>query len=166
MQDKINDQVTAPEVRVVLADGSNLGVLSKADALAKARELELDLVEIAAGSKPPVCKIIDYKKFLFAKKKHERKAKSGSRKSELKTFKFGPNIGEHDLSIRLTRAEEFLRKNNKVRFTIQFRGRQNVHPEIGFQLTKRIIESLSSISKVEAEPKKLGNFLTTILVPK
>lgn len=166
MQEKINENITAPEVRVILADGTSLGVLSRAAALEKAEELELDLVQIATEAKPPVCKLINYKKFLFAKKKHERKTKSGARKSDLKTFKFGPNIGEHDLKIRLDRAEEFLKKNNKVRFIVQFRGRQNVHPELGFTLSKRIIESLAEVSKVEAEPKKLGNFLTTVLMPK
>ena len=149
-----------------MADGGSLGVLSRAEALAKALELDLDLVEIAPRVTPPVCKIVDYQKVLFQRKKHERKTKAGAQKSELKTFRFGPTIDEHDLEIRLNRAREFLRKNNKVRFTVQFRGRQNAHPEIGFELIKLVIASLAEISRVESEPKKLGNFLSTTLMPK
>ena len=100
------------------------------------------------------------------RKKKERKTKAGAQKSELKTFRFGPTIDEHDLEIRLNRAREFLRKNNKVRFTVQFRGRQNAHPEIGFELIKLVIASLAEISRVESEPKKLGNFLSKKLMKK
>ena len=163
---RINDKITAPEVRVIADEGENIGVIPTADALKKAKEAGLDLVEIAPKADPPVCKIVDYQKFLFTKKKQERKAKSGSKKSELKTFRFGPSIGEHDLELKLKRARGFLEKNNKVKFTIQFKGRQNVHPEVGEERLNRITQALADIARVEVEPKKQGRFMSMVLMPK
>ena len=163
---RINQRITAPQVSLITATGENLGVVSLSEALEKARAAELDLVEIAPEVSPPVCKILEFQKFLFAKKKQERKALKGSKKTELKEFKFGPTIGEHDLETKVERAREFLTKNNKVKFTIQFRGRMNTHPEVGEERLNRVLVMLEDVAKVEIEPVKQGNLMSVTLMPR
>lgn len=162
---RINERIIAHEVRVLGATGENFGVMPFRDALAKAKEEGLDLVEVAGQADPPVCRIVDFQKFLFARKKQERKAKSGTKKSELKEFRFGPTIGDHDLNVRLGRARKFLETNNKVKFTIRFRGRQMAHPELGFEIMKQVGQTLRDVGKEEAEAKKQGNTLSVTFVP-
>ncbi len=162
----MNENITAPQVRVIAEDGTNLGILSTKEALQKAKEVDMDLIMISAEAQPPVCKILEYHKYLFQRKKQEKKAKSGTKKSGLKTFRFGPTIHDHDLQIRLERARGFLKDNNKVKFIVQFRGRQNTHPEVGFELLHKVTQELTEVAKVETEPNKLGNLLSVTYLPK
>lgn len=124
------------------------------------------MVEIVPSADPPVCKLLNFKKFLYEKQKEERKAKKSSKVGELKELRFGPNIGPHDLKIKIERAEKFLRNKYKVKFTIQLRGRESYYPNLAFKKLNEIIKALSEITKVEQAPGRKGQFITTILEPK
>lgn len=126
----------------------------------------MDLVEIVPNADPPICKILNFRKFLYEKKKEERKAKKSSKTGELKELRFGPNIGPHDLKIRIERAEKFLRNKHKVKFTVQLRGRESYYPDQAFKKLNEIIKALSETARVEQSPERKGHFITTILEPK
>ena len=123
-------QIRASEVRVLNDQGEMIGIMPIKEALAKAEELGIDLVEVAPLAKPPVAKLIDFSKFLYQLKKKKQEVKKGSKGSETKQIRFGPFIGEHDLDIKLKRATEFLTEGNKVKFSVRFTGRQMGHQEI------------------------------------
>ena len=135
---RINQRIRAKEVRVVLAStGEQMGVMRLQDALRKAMELGLDLVEVAANAQPPVCRIVDFGKFKYELSKHDKEKKSNAA-SKMKEIKFRVNIGAHDYETKLRHAEEFLDKGNKVRMLLQFRGREMAHQEIGMGLMGKI----------------------------
>ncbi len=160
---RINDRIRAPKVRVVNAAGEQLGVMSSREALAKAQSVGLDLVEIAGQADPPVCKIIDYGKYKYTQAKLKKgKSKSSTR---MKEVKFRVGTGEHDYNIKLGRAETFLEGNHKVRFVLQFRGRENAHKELGFVVLKRIIEDLKTMAAVDQPPRLNGRAVAMILSP-
>lgn len=160
---RINDRIRAPRVRVVTSDGQQLGVMSARDALAKAQSLGLDLVEIAGQVDPPVCKIVDYGKFKYEQAKlKKQKSKSATR---MKEVKFRVGTGQHDYNIKLGRAEGFLETNHKVRFVLQFRGRENAHKDLGFVVLKRIIEDLKTMAQVDQAPRLNGRAVAMILSP-
>lgn len=160
---RINDRIRAPKVRVVNANGEQLGVMSSRDALIKAQSVGLDLVEIAGQADPPVCKIIDYGKYKYT----QAKLKKGKSKSstKMKEVKFRVGTGSHDYNIKLGRAETFLEGNHKVRFVLQFKGRENAHKELGFVMLKRIIEDLKSMANVDQPPRLSGRAVAMILSP-
>ena len=160
---RINDRIRAPKVRVVNANGEQLGVMSSREALAKAQAVGLDLVEIAGQADPPVCKIIDYGKYKYT----QAKLKKGKSKSatKMKEVKFRVGTGEHDYNIKLGRAETFLDTNHKVRFVLQFKGRENAHKELGFVVFKRIIEDLKTMAAVDQPPRLGGRAVAMILSP-
>lgn len=139
--------------------------MSRFEALQKARELEVDLVEIAPMANPPVARIIDFKKFLYqeAKKKNEEKKKS--KVSETKEIRLGPFMNEHDLDTMVRRGTEFLEDNDKIRLIVKFMGRQIAHPEFGMQIMQKVIAALSGLSKVEKFPHFEGKQLIAILTP-
>lgn len=159
-------QIKAPKVRVIDAQGKQLGVLSLSEALKEAQKEGLDLVEVAANASPPVARLVDYKKHIFAKKRQEPKSKGRFKSSETKELRFGPNIGPKDLSDRTSRAREFLSGGDKVKVTVFFKGRQITHPEIGLEKINKVIHTLKDVSKIEQETKRDGRFLYTILKPK
>jgi len=140
--------------------------LDKFEALRIARERGLDLVVIAKSADPPVAKILDYKKFLYQERKKASSSKSKSKKSELKELRFRPSTGEEDLRIRTERAREFLNEKNRVRLTVQLRGRERMYPEIGMEKIKAIVKSLEDIAKTEKPAQRNGNRLTVTLVAK
>ena len=143
--------------------GEQLGVMKLPEAIRKAQEMGLDLVEIAANATPPVCRIVDFGKFKYEAAKHEKdKRHSGSR---LKEIKFRVNIDSHDYETKLRHGEEFLDKGNKVRVQLQFRGREMAHQELGMALMARIKTDLSSMASVEQEPKLMGKSVTMTLAP-
>lgn len=160
---RVNDRIRAPKVRVVNANGEQLGVMSSREALAKAQAVGLDLVEIAGQADPPVCKIIDYGKYKYT----QAKLKKGKSKSatKMKEVKFRVGTGEHDYNIKLGRAETFLDTNHKVRFVLQFKGRENAHKELGFVVFKRIIEDLKTMAAVDQPPRLGGRAVAMILSP-
>ena len=160
---RINDRIRAPKVRVVTSDGQQLGVMTSREALLKAQSVGLDLVEIAGQADPPVCKIIDYGKFKYEQAKlKKQKSKSSTR---MKEVKFRVGTGQHDYNIKLGRAEGFLDANHKVRFVLQFRGRENAHKDLGFVVLNRIIEDLKTMAQVDQTPKLTGRAVAMILSP-
>jgi translation initiation factor IF-3 len=160
---RVNDRIRAPRVRVVTADGQQLGVMTSREALAKAQSVGLDLVEIAGQVDPPVCKIIDYGKFKYEQSKlKKQKSKSATRMKEVK-LRVGTD--QHDYNIKLGRAEGFLDGNHKCRFVVQFRGRENAHKDLGFVVLNRVIEDLKSMAQVDQPPKLNGRAVAMILSP-
>ncbi|MCS6997862.1 MAG: translation initiation factor IF-3 [Aquificaceae bacterium] len=169
MQDyRVNRQIRAKEVRLIDEGGKQIGIVPLQDALRIAGEKGLDLVEVAPQANPPVCKILDYGKFLYELKKKEKEAKKKQREHaiEVKDMMLSLRIDEHDLKVKLKHMREFLADGDKVRIRIRFRGREHLHPELGEKLANRIIEELSDAGQLEAPVKKEGNFLVFALLPK
>lgn len=160
---RVNDRIRAPKVRVVNANGDQLGVMSSREALSKAQSVGLDLVEIAGKADPPVCKIIDYGKYKYTQAKLKKGVKKTS--TRMKEVKFRVGTGDHDYNIKLGRAETFLEGNHKVRFVLQFRGRENAHKDLGFVVLKRIIEDLKTMAAVDQQPRLNGRAVAMILSP-
>jgi translation initiation factor IF-3 len=152
-------------VRVILAStGQQLGVMKIQDALRKAQELGLDLVEVAATADPPVCRIVDFGKFKYELAKQDKDKKHNAA-SRMKEIKFRVNIDDHDYETKLRHAEEFLDKNHRVRVLLQFRGREMAHQEIGMELMAKIKRDLSQMAQVEQEPKMQGRSVLMTLAP-
>lgn len=148
---------------MINADGTQLGVMSREEALTKAREQELDLVEIAAQAKPPVAKLIDYEKFRYQEEKKEQAARKNIREVELKEIWLSPRIAEHDLDTRLKKADEFISRGNKVKLNVKFKGREMAHPETGYKVTENALTWFKGRVEVERETKFEGRNLTTII---
>lgn len=161
---RINQYIRAEKVRVVDEKGKQIGVMSLWEALSKARELKLDLVEVAPKATPPVCKIIDFKKFKYLEAKKEQEEKKKTKKSELKEIRLSLFMAENDLNFRLNHAQQFLKEGHKVKISLKLIGRQITKKDLGYQLIKKAVEKLSSYAKAEIEPKLIGNRLETILV--
>jgi translation initiation factor IF-3 len=155
-----------PSVRVVTDDGETLGVMDTRDAIQEARKRGFDLVEISPNGKPPVCKIIDYGKFLYEQKKKAHDAKKKQVTVEVKEIKFRPGTDDHDFDYRMERARGWLAGGDKVRATIAFRGREMTHRELGGKILKRLTEQLADLADIEVHPKMEGYQMFTIFVPK
>lgn len=155
-----------PSVRVVLEDGGTLGVMDTRDAIQKARELGVDLVEIASNAQPPVCKLIDYGKFLYEQKKKAHEAKKHQVTVSVKEIKFRPGTDEHDYNYRMERARDWLQDGDKVRAAIAFRGREMTHRELGAKILKKLTADLVDYGEVEVAPKMEGYQMFTIFNPK
>lgn len=160
-----NEQIPAQTLRVLDIDGKQIGVLSKVEAIAKARELGLDLVEIAAAASPVVAKIVDYNKFLYQESKKKQEEKKRAKVSETKEVRLGPFMSENDLDTMIRRAQDFLDGNDKVRLVVKFSGRQIAHPEFGHKIIQKVIKTLSDRSKIDREPHLEGRQLIAILTP-
>jgi translation initiation factor IF-3 len=158
-----NDRIRAPEVRVIGPEGSNLGVMPPAKALELAKKVGLELIEVSPTAKPPVCRILDYGKFKYEESKKQKDSKTHTTK--LKEVKFRVRIGEHDFVTKLRRAESFLDHGNKVKLTLQFRGRENEHKGLGVERIKMAGDELSGVSSQDSEPKLVGRQVTQILSP-
>lgn len=153
-------------MRVVLDDGGSLGVMDTRDAIQEARKRGLDLVEISPNGQPPVCKIIDYGKFLYEQKKKAHEAKKKQVTVQVKEIKFRPGTDDHDYEYRRENARKWLNDGDKVRAAIAFRGREMSHRELGSKILKRLTEELAEIADVEVFPKMEGYQMFTILSPK
>lgn len=162
---RINREIRADRLRVITEDGEQLGILTFREALAKAEEMGLDLVEIAPTAKPPVAKIIDYGKLRYLQAKKEKEGKKAQVVIRVKEIKLKPNIDVHDFQTKLKHAREFIIKGNKVRLTIMFRGREMLHLDLGQKVVKQFCEELSDIAVVEAPPKLMGRAMSTTLAP-
>lgn len=162
---RINDRIRAREVRLV---GENIeqGVYSLEEALNMAKEQELDLVEISPTATPPVCKVTDYGKFLYEKKKKEKEMKAKAVKTVVKEIRFGPNTDEHDVEFKLKHAEKFIEEGSKVRAYVFYKGRSIIYKERGEVLLLQFAEKLSEIAKVEQMPKMEGKKMIMMLAPK
>ncbi|MDT4953142.1 MAG: translation initiation factor [Acidobacteriota bacterium] len=163
---RINDRIRVPEVRVIGDDGEQLGVMDTRDAVRKAREQGLDLVEVAANAEPPVCRIIDFGKFQYEAKKKANEAKKKQVVITVKEIKFRPGTDEHDYDYRMERAREWLQGGDKVKATIWFRGREMTHRELGARILEKLERDLLDVGEVEARPRMEGNQMFIILGPK
>lgn len=150
----INEEIRAAEVRLIDEEKKQIGILSTAQALAMAHEKELDLVELSPDADPPVCRIMDYGKFLYSLQKKAHEAQKHQRKVHIKEIKFTPVIGEHDIEIKMKKVKEFLDEGNKVKLTIWLRGRQKRRLELLNQMTDKILTIVQEFSEIESPPKK------------
>src|SRR5512142_1576152 len=162
---RTNRRIKAREVRVVGPDSEQLGVLPIEQALARAQELGLDLVEVSPTAKPPVCKIMDYGKFKYLEKKKQNEAKKKQVVVQLKEVKLRPRTEEHDYTTKLKKVREFLGKTNKSRITVMFRGREMSHRQLGQKVLQRVIEDLRDVAVIESAPRFEGRQMFMILAP-
>lgn len=160
---RVNDDIRAKEVRLV-GEGEPV-IISREDALEKAREQDLDLVEISPNQDPPVVKIIDYSKFRFEQIKKAKEAKKKQKIIHVKEIKFRPSIDSHDFEHKVKHAREFLEKGDKVKFTVMFRGREIVHTDQGFKIMEEVQEELADVASVESKPSKEGRNITMVMGP-
>jgi translation initiation factor IF-3 len=162
---RLNQEITAPEVRVV---GENMepGVYPIAEAIRMAREKEVDLVEISPNAVPPVCRLIDYKKFLYEKKKKDKEQKSKAKQSEVKEIRFTPNTDDHDFDFKAKHAEKFLQEGNKVKCYVQFKGRAIMFQERGELLLLKFAERMGEYGALESMPKMEGRRMLAMFTPK
>ena len=162
---RVNERIFALSLRVLDAEGKQIGVLSKFEALQEARNQGLDLVEIAPLAKPPVAKIVDYKKFLYQEEKKKREEKKKTKASETKEVRLGPFMSDNDLGVMTRRAREFLLDGDKVRLVVFFAGRQITHPEFGHKVLDKTIADLADVSKVERDRHLEGKKLIVLISP-
>jgi len=162
----VNERIRAREVRVIGANAEQLGILPIRDALAKAQEAELDLVEVAPTAQPPVCRIMDYGRYKYEQGKRERGAHRHARASDLKGMRMSPNIGEHDFQVKTKHVLDFLKAGHKVRVSMWFRGRQMAHPKLGEVLLVRLAEAVAEAGGVERPPLLEGRNMIMILTPR
>jgi len=164
-KNRVNFQIKVLQVRLIDSNGDNVGIISTQEALKKAREQNLDLVEINSKSLPPVCKIIDYGKFKYDEKKKQNEAKKNHKVQELKEITFRPTTDENDLNHKLASARSFLEEGDKVKFTIRFRGREIVHPEVGRDRILWLLEQLKDIIAVPPPISMEGKFMSVVVMP-
>ncbi len=160
-----NNRITSPDVQVIGSDGENLGILNLNDAINRAKEVGLDLIEIAPNTKPPVCKIMDMGKFKYDAQKKANKAKKKQKKIELKEIKLRPVTEIHDYNFKIRNAQKFLTKGDKVKFTIRFKGREFQHSSLGNDLMDKIKQDIEQIGRVELEPKFEGKQMIMVIQP-
>ena len=163
---RINEDITVPEVRLIGADGEQIGIVPTREALAKAEAAEVDLVEIAPTAQPPVCRIMDYGKFKYreAKKAHEAKLKQ--KQIQVKEIKFRPGTDDGDYAIKVRNLTRFLEEGDKTKITLRFRGREMAHQELGVALLRRVEADLAPFGQVEQFPKMEGRQMVMIIGPK
>ena len=161
-----NEQIRISPIRLIDHHEAQIGIISTAEALRMAREAGMDLVEVAPTARPPVCRIMDYGKWRYQQQKKEDKSRASSRAGQLKELKLRTvKIGEHDLQIKINHAREFLEEGNKVQFTLQFRGREVAHMDLGRQIFTKVKQELNPVSKVERDVKMEGRRMTLVLQP-
>ena len=163
---RLNEDIDVREVRLVGADGEQVGVVSIAEALAAAQEATLDLVEIAPEAKPPVCKIMDYGRYRYEQTKKKQEAKKKQSTFQIKEIKVRPKTGEHDLLVKIGHIKKFIEKKDKVKVTMVFRGREITLSELGMALLERIAEDTQETAAIEQSPKFEGRSIVMILSPK
>ncbi len=162
---RINESIRAPKLRVVGADGKQVGVLSLSDALAKSKKEGLDLIEIAPNANPPVAKIANFGKFRYQEEKKIKRELKKAKATELKEIRFSPFIAENDFSVRFERVKEFLKEKNKVKIVVVFKGKQMGSKPFGYEILKKILKDLGETIAVDMEPKFIGRHLIMIISP-
>jgi len=163
---RVNERIRISPVRVVDEDGEMLGIMSADEGRALARERGLDLVEVAASSRPPVCRIMDFGKYKYEQNKKDRKARSKQHQQQLKEVKLRPKIERHDLDVKIRAARRFLSDHHKVKVTMNFRGREVTHAEIGRNILNRVAEELDDVGTVETAPRMEGRHMLMLLTPR
>ena len=162
----INEEIRGNEFRVISEDGEQLGIMSRADALALAEEKNLDLVNISPNAKPPVCKILDYGKYRYELQKREKEAKKKQKNNQVKEIRLSIFIEEHDINVKGKTAMKFLKDGDKVKVSLRFRGREMGYQAKGFEVMEKFAEVCHDVADIEKKPKFEGRSLTMILVPK
>ena len=162
---KANREIRALKVRLIAQNGEQIGIVPIREAMERAQDAGLDLVEISPHANPPVCKIIDYGKYRYEIAKKEKESKKAQHQAKLKEVKFKPNIDKHDLDVKIERTRSFIEKGNKVRITCMFRGREMAYVKLGEQVIDCFIEELKEIAQIEASPKLIGRNLSLVLAP-
>jgi len=162
----VNEQINAREVLVIDADGTQLGVMKTEEALQLAREKKVDLVNVAPGARPPVCRLMDYGKHKYEQSKRDREARKKQKLTTIKEIKLRPNIDKHDFAVKAKRGQKFLENGDKVKVTVMFRGREITHPEIAQRLCQQLASDLAEFSVVEKPAKQEGRNMIMILTPK
>lgn len=162
-QTRVNSQIRAKEVRVINDDGDQLGVMSIRDAMDRAEQEGLDLVEVSPQANPPVCKIVDWGKYNYRKTKQAQKNKKKQKSSEVKQMRFGLKIGDHDLETKMRKVSGFLDDGNKVKLSVFFRGREMAHKDLGGDLLEKAIDLLEQDVIVDQQPQMQGRYMTTMI---
>ena len=160
---QINEEIRDKEIRLVSADGEQLGLMSAQEALGKAEEAGLDLVKISPNAVPPVCKLMDYGKFKFEQTKREKEARKNQHVVEVKEVRMSPSIDSNDFNVKLRNAQKFLAEGNRVKVSIRFRGREMAHTEIGRDLLIKFAEQCADIAVMDKDPKLEGRFMSITL---
>jgi translation initiation factor IF-3 len=163
---RINQEITSLKVRLVDERGEMLGVVNRADALTRASEAGLDLVEIAANADPPVCKILDFGKFKYEEQKKKNEARKKQKVIEVKEIKLRPGIDDHDYDVKMRSMHKFIDEGDKVKVTMRFRGRELAHQELGMDVLMRVRDDLVEVAKIESHPRMEGRQMTMVLSPK
>ncbi len=161
-----NEMIRARELRVIAADGEQLGILQRNDAIALAKEAGLDLVEVASTSEPPVCRIMDYGKFKYEQQKKKQEAKKRQVVVQIKEIKVRPKTDDHDYETKVRHIRRFLEEGDRCKITVFFRGREIVHKDRGMAILERVVQDLADIAKVDQEARAEGRTLQMMLVPK
>ena len=162
---RINERIRVPKVRLIGADGEQLGIVDTPEALKRAQEADLDLVEVAPNSKPPVTRLLDYSKYKYEQEQKQKAARKHQTQVNVREIKLRPKIADHDYETKKGHVERFLRQRNKVKITIMFRGREQAHPERGRNLLKRLFEDLDGLATIESEPLQEGRNMSMMLAP-
>ncbi len=165
-RNRVNREINIPEVRLIGADGNQVGVVRVREALEMAEEAGMDLVEIVPTAEPPVCRLMDYGKFRFDQKKKQNEAKKKQKQVQIKEIKFRPGTDEGDYQVKLRNLIRFLQEGDKAKVTMRFRGREHAHRELGLELLKRIETDLTELSIVESQPQMEGRQMVMVLGPK
>ncbi|MDP6832533.1 MAG: translation initiation factor IF-3 [Alphaproteobacteria bacterium] len=163
---RINERIETDSVRLVDETGENVGVVSIDDALDRAEDAGLDLVEVAPEAKPPVCKILDYGKYKYEAQKKANEARKKQKVIDIKEIKMRPNIDHHDYDVKMRAMNKFLGEGDKVKVTLRFRGREMAHQNLGLKVLERVRDDLESVSKVEQFPKMEGRQMTMVIAPR
>jgi translation initiation factor IF-3 len=165
-KNRLNDEITAPEVRLIGVDGEQVGVVPLDEAMEAAAEAGLDLVEIVPNAEPPVCRVMNYGKFQFEQKKQQQAAKKKQKQVHVKEVKFRPGTDEGDYQVKLRNLIRFLTDGDKAKVTMRFRGREHAHRELGLEMLQRVESDLAEIGQVEQQPQMEGRQMVMVLSPK
>jgi translation initiation factor IF-3 len=165
-RNRVNEEISAPEVRLIGADGQQIGVMSTRAALEAAAEAQVDLVEISPNAEPPVCRLMDFGKFLFDRKKEKQAAKKKQKQVHIKEVKFRPGTDQGDYNVKLRNLQRFLQDGDKAKVTMRFRGREHAHREIGLAMLQRVEADLADLAQVEQQPAMEGRQMVMVLGPK
>ncbi|MDA3872049.1 MAG: translation initiation factor IF-3 [Candidatus Marinimicrobia bacterium] len=163
---RINGEIRVKQVRLITDEGDQIGVVSIQEAQEMAEKRDLDLVEVAPKANPPVCKIMNYGKYIYRQQKREKKNKKKQSSSPLKEMRFRPRIDEHDIMTKVNKIIEFLENGSKVKLTVMFRGREMAHKDLGVETLDNVLDKLSDVADIDNEPTMIGRFLSVYVVPK
>ena len=159
----MNHRIRAREVRVIDDEGNQLGVMTTQDALKRAQEAGLDLLELAPTAAPPVCRIMDYSKYKYDQEKKEKEAHKKQRVIHVKEIRIGPKIGEHDYQFKFRALQDFLKRGDKVKITMMFRGREMAHVDLGRKILDRLASDISAVGEIEEPPRLEGRFINMVI---